>query len=251
MAGRAARRPRRNCRNRRNRRGRLLGAPPRNPPIFLALPAGTPLALERAQRDGAPRPRAERRAERGDDGYGGEAGERPRRERPRGGGARDRGRSRPGPGGVPGALGVEGTDTDPVVRGVVHDRGSGGPPALQHRGRRAVRAPRPQHGPQSARTAHVGAERVHRGRVRGGRLDEGHRALEARDRDAGDPRPPRVPRHRPRRAPRVRRDPLRGPHQGQRHGGEFEALHESVARTSPNYFNLSRPVRLDGRLVVE
>ena len=32
---------------------------------------------------------------------------------------------------------------------------------------------------------------------------------------------------------------------------QFEAIHETVARTSPNYFNLSRPVRMDARLVVE
>ena len=32
---------------------------------------------------------------------------------------------------------------------------------------------------------------------------------------------------------------------------QFQEIHETVARTSPNYFNLSRPVRLDARLVVE
>ena len=32
---------------------------------------------------------------------------------------------------------------------------------------------------------------------------------------------------------------------------EFEALHESVARTSPNYFNISRPIHIDAQLVVE
>jgi uncharacterized OsmC-like protein len=32
---------------------------------------------------------------------------------------------------------------------------------------------------------------------------------------------------------------------------QFQEIHETVARTSPNYFNLSRPVRLDARLEVE
>jgi uncharacterized OsmC-like protein len=32
---------------------------------------------------------------------------------------------------------------------------------------------------------------------------------------------------------------------------QFQQIHETVARTSPNYFNLSRPVRVDARLVVE
>src|SRR5262245_20845417 len=32
---------------------------------------------------------------------------------------------------------------------------------------------------------------------------------------------------------------------------QFQEIHETVARTSPNYFNLSRPVRLDAKLVVE
>jgi uncharacterized OsmC-like protein len=32
---------------------------------------------------------------------------------------------------------------------------------------------------------------------------------------------------------------------------QFQEIHETVAKTSPNYFNLSRPVRIDARLVVE
>lgn len=32
---------------------------------------------------------------------------------------------------------------------------------------------------------------------------------------------------------------------------QFQAIHENVIRTSPNYFNVSRPIRLDARLVVE
>ena len=32
---------------------------------------------------------------------------------------------------------------------------------------------------------------------------------------------------------------------------QLQAIHETVTRTSPNYFNLSRPVRIDARLVVE
>jgi OsmC-like protein len=32
---------------------------------------------------------------------------------------------------------------------------------------------------------------------------------------------------------------------------DFEAIHENVMRTSPNYFNITQPVRLDGKLVVE
>jgi uncharacterized OsmC-like protein len=32
---------------------------------------------------------------------------------------------------------------------------------------------------------------------------------------------------------------------------QFQAIHETVARTSPNYFNVSRPVSIDARLVVE
>jgi uncharacterized OsmC-like protein len=32
---------------------------------------------------------------------------------------------------------------------------------------------------------------------------------------------------------------------------QFQEIHETVARTSPNYFNISRPVRIDARLVVE
>jgi len=32
---------------------------------------------------------------------------------------------------------------------------------------------------------------------------------------------------------------------------EFQEIHETVIKTSPNYFNVSRPVRLDAELVVE
>jgi uncharacterized OsmC-like protein len=32
---------------------------------------------------------------------------------------------------------------------------------------------------------------------------------------------------------------------------QFQAIHDTVCRTSPNYFNLSRPIRLDADLVVE
>lgn len=32
---------------------------------------------------------------------------------------------------------------------------------------------------------------------------------------------------------------------------QFQAIHENVMRTSPNYFNVSRPIRLDAHLVVE
>jgi uncharacterized OsmC-like protein len=32
---------------------------------------------------------------------------------------------------------------------------------------------------------------------------------------------------------------------------QFREIHENVIKTSPNYFNLSRPVRLDSELVVE
>jgi uncharacterized OsmC-like protein len=32
---------------------------------------------------------------------------------------------------------------------------------------------------------------------------------------------------------------------------QFQAIHENVAKTSPNYFNISRPVAIDARLVVE
>jgi uncharacterized OsmC-like protein len=32
---------------------------------------------------------------------------------------------------------------------------------------------------------------------------------------------------------------------------QFKNIHENVMRTSPNYFNISQPVRLDGQLVVE
>jgi uncharacterized OsmC-like protein len=32
---------------------------------------------------------------------------------------------------------------------------------------------------------------------------------------------------------------------------QFQQIHENVMKTSPNYFNISQPVRLEGRLVVE
>jgi uncharacterized OsmC-like protein len=32
---------------------------------------------------------------------------------------------------------------------------------------------------------------------------------------------------------------------------KFKEIHENVMKTSPNYYNVSRPVRLDGQLVVE
>lgn len=32
---------------------------------------------------------------------------------------------------------------------------------------------------------------------------------------------------------------------------QFEEIHETVIRTSPNYFNVSRPIRLDARLEIE
>ena len=32
---------------------------------------------------------------------------------------------------------------------------------------------------------------------------------------------------------------------------QFEEIHETVMATSPNYFNMSRPVKMNGRLVVE
>ena len=32
---------------------------------------------------------------------------------------------------------------------------------------------------------------------------------------------------------------------------QFREIHETVARTSPNYFNITRPVKIDARLVVE
>lgn len=32
---------------------------------------------------------------------------------------------------------------------------------------------------------------------------------------------------------------------------QFQAIHENVLRTSPNYFNIARPVAIDARLVVE
>jgi uncharacterized OsmC-like protein len=32
---------------------------------------------------------------------------------------------------------------------------------------------------------------------------------------------------------------------------QFRQIHENVMKTSPNYFNVSQPVRLDGQLVVE
>jgi hypothetical protein len=32
---------------------------------------------------------------------------------------------------------------------------------------------------------------------------------------------------------------------------QFKEIHENVMKTSPNYFNLSQPVRLDGKLEVK
>jgi uncharacterized OsmC-like protein len=32
---------------------------------------------------------------------------------------------------------------------------------------------------------------------------------------------------------------------------QFQEIHEAVMRTSPNYFNVARPVRIDAELVVE
>jgi uncharacterized OsmC-like protein len=32
---------------------------------------------------------------------------------------------------------------------------------------------------------------------------------------------------------------------------QFQKIHETVCRTSPNYFNVSRPIRLDAQLVVD
>jgi len=32
---------------------------------------------------------------------------------------------------------------------------------------------------------------------------------------------------------------------------QFQQIHETVMKTSPNYFNITRPVRLDARLEVE
>jgi len=32
---------------------------------------------------------------------------------------------------------------------------------------------------------------------------------------------------------------------------QFQEIHETVAKTSPNYFNISRPIKIDARLVVE
>jgi uncharacterized OsmC-like protein len=32
---------------------------------------------------------------------------------------------------------------------------------------------------------------------------------------------------------------------------QFQAIHDTVMKTSPNYFNLSRPIRIDARLAVE
>lgn len=32
---------------------------------------------------------------------------------------------------------------------------------------------------------------------------------------------------------------------------QFQRIHETVCKTSPNYFNVSRPIRLDGELVVQ
>jgi hypothetical protein len=31
---------------------------------------------------------------------------------------------------------------------------------------------------------------------------------------------------------------------------QFEEIHETVMATSPNYFNMSRPVKMNGRLVL-
>jgi hypothetical protein len=31
---------------------------------------------------------------------------------------------------------------------------------------------------------------------------------------------------------------------------QFEAIHQNVMKTSPNYFNLGRPIRLNGKLNV-
>ena len=31
---------------------------------------------------------------------------------------------------------------------------------------------------------------------------------------------------------------------------DFEAIHQNVILTSPNYFNLSRPIRMDSKLTV-
>jgi uncharacterized OsmC-like protein len=32
---------------------------------------------------------------------------------------------------------------------------------------------------------------------------------------------------------------------------DFREIHETVMKTSPNYFNIARPIRIDSRLVVE
>ncbi len=32
---------------------------------------------------------------------------------------------------------------------------------------------------------------------------------------------------------------------------QFQEIHETVMKTSPNYFNITRPVRLDAQLIVE
>jgi hypothetical protein len=32
---------------------------------------------------------------------------------------------------------------------------------------------------------------------------------------------------------------------------QFRQIHENVIKTSPNYFNVSRPVRLDAKLQIE
>src|SRR5262252_1747286 len=32
---------------------------------------------------------------------------------------------------------------------------------------------------------------------------------------------------------------------------QFQEIHEAVMKTSPNYFNITRPIRLDARLIVE
>ena len=34
-------------------------------------------------------------------------------------------------------------------------------------------------------------------------------------------------------------------------GEQFRQIHDTVCRTSPNYFNISRPIRLDAQLVIE
>jgi hypothetical protein len=44
---------------------------------------------------------------------------------------------------------------------------------------------------------------------------------------------------------------LQGAHQRQRHQGSSLPIHEAVMATSPNFYNLSRPVGLKPTLVVE